>query len=152
MTKATRRAVTPLALMTFARLPGWEERLHALIEERRHRAFAWGSHDCGLFAADAVLGTTGQDFCEGLRTYKSALGASRVLQAHGCADVVDLVINRGFPGRQHPLDARRGDIVCAEGGNGMTLGVVCGVRFAWPAPDGLMFLPIDKAARAWRVG
>ncbi len=154
MTKATRRrAVTPPALMTFARLPGWEDRLHALVEERRHRPFAWGSHDCGLFAADSVLGTTGLDFMDGLRGhYDSALGATRILQRHGCADIVDLVIARGFIGRQHVLDARRGDIVCAEGGAGLTLGVVCGARFAWAGPDGLLFVSIDRATRAWRVG
>jgi hypothetical protein len=33
----------------------WPSRLAAALEEARDKPFKWGSHDCGLFAADCVL-------------------------------------------------------------------------------------------------
>ncbi len=41
-----------------ARTPGWPRRLSDLVAERHGAAFAWGSRDCCLWAADAVLALT----------------------------------------------------------------------------------------------
>ena len=45
-----------------ARRPDWPERLAVLVEARRHAPFVWGTHDCAMFAADAVLAQTDRDF------------------------------------------------------------------------------------------
>lgn len=43
------------------RLPDWRPRLQAWLTEVRDRPFAYGEHDCALFAAGAVAAMTGVD-------------------------------------------------------------------------------------------
>jgi hypothetical protein len=43
------------------RRPDWPERLSAVFVAARGRAFEYGVHDCGLFAADCVEALTGTD-------------------------------------------------------------------------------------------
>src|SRR6478735_12505712 len=66
------------------RLNNWQSKLGALITERMHAPFAWGSQDCVLLGADVKLAVTGEDPAAAWRgTYKDALGAARVLAALG---------------------------------------------------------------------
>lgn len=144
--------ITRLEPVELARVPGWEKALAAFVEQRRHTPFEWGVHDCGLFAADAALCTTGRDLAEELRGYSTAAGSLRALARCGCADVTDVPVRRGLPPRLHVIDVRRGDVVAWRGQFGLSLGVVLGERFAVPGETGLIFLKIDQAEKAWRVG
>ena len=42
----------------------WENRLSALIEEYRHKPFAWGECDCLRFANDAHWAVAGNGFAD----------------------------------------------------------------------------------------
>ena len=138
----------------------WPSRLLALVAERRDRAFAWGRHDCALFACDAVRTMTGVDPAKSLRgTYRSALGARRALKehagggltatarkiakVHGCAEVPVLL-------------ARRGDLAIVEtdipgGKRVLSLGVVIGENVMVPGVDSIVAVPLAEARRAWRI-
>lgn len=115
----------------------------AFIESRRHEPFAWGSNDCALFAADAVLALTGVDYASGLRGYRTQLGAQKRIAKHGGLDKliplpeVDLCL------------AKRGDPIMFETALGDTLGVCIGDKFAAVGHDGLLFFPMSQAERAW---
>lgn len=137
---------------TTPRLPDWPERLAAFLEERRNRPFGWGQQDCALLAADAVLLLTGQDPAEGSRSYGSEAEAEALIEAAG--GLGELAAARmavlGCP-EIAPAFAQRGDAVLLLVGNQPTLGVCVGARVAAPGPDGLVFLPLRMAERAWAV-
>ena len=136
---------------TLTRQPGWPERLVALIEDRRRTPFAWGVHDCCLFAADAVLAITGTDLAADWRgTYSSEHSAARMLQQQGGCEAL---VARHLPAYTHPLMAHRGDVVCVDLEGRATLGVVVGNGF-WAAPGehGLVMRPMAEVQRVYAVG
>jgi hypothetical protein len=116
-----------------------------LIEARRFEPFAWGRNDCALFAADAVLALTGKDYAEGLRGYKTALGAlKRIARAGGLDEIVSARMRE-----IDPVLAQRGDPVLFETRDGDALGVCLHTHFAAAGPDGLVFAGMSNAKRAW---
>lgn len=133
------------------RLPGWEAKLSTYIESRRRRPFEWGAHDCATFAAGAVEAITGGCPFIDAHTHNTALQAERVLRRLGCSDVIDwAILSLGDP-LDITLMAQRGDVVGFDGSHGPTLGVCVGSSFAGPGPEGLVFLPMQHVAYAWRV-
>jgi hypothetical protein len=131
------------------RLRDWPERLAALFAARQGQPFAWGAHDCCLFAADAVLAVTGHDPAADLRgTYATAAEAARVLgQFGGVAGVAIARAGRVVPaslaqpgdgGLSHH-DAARPALAVWGGG-------------AWHAagPVGVVVVPPEAVVRAWR--
>ena len=94
-----------------ARIDNWPRTLNALIEERRAASFAWGAHDCCLFAADGVRATTGADPAADLRgRYRTALGAARLIRRRFAGDIEAIPSALGFA-EIPPALARRGDVV-----------------------------------------
>lgn len=66
------------------RLKDWPSRFGALVAQARALPFAWGVHDCCLWAADSVLACTGHDPAAPWRgTYSDAAGAMRLLDELG---------------------------------------------------------------------
>lgn len=125
------------------------ERLQAFIESRRDTAFAWGSHDCALFAADWVASVTGKDPADGIRgRYQTALGAGRVIKREGG---LEAIADSRLGERVEPKLAQRGDVVLLDGSHGPTLGVCLGVEAAAPGEDGLMLVPMSRALACWRA-
>ena len=112
--------------------------------------FAWGKHDCCIFAAGAVAEMTGVEMVEA-PDYTTALGAARALGRLGHRDVVDLASAYLRPW-QSLLMARRGDIAALDAGQGLSLGVVLGASVAAPGEQGLIFFPLNRAVKAWRAG
>lgn len=139
------------ARVALPRLPDWPERLAALVEARRHAPFQWGVHDCVLWAADAVLACTGQDpAAEWRGRYSTEAEAEAILG--GAAGLYGLVRQaeaaRGTT--QCPnAAAQRGDTALVEHGNTLMMGVVLGELIAVPGVDGLVFVPLAAARRAW---
>lgn len=131
------------------KLPDWAQRLDALVAQAQRRPFAWGSFDCCLWAADAVLAQTGEDPAADLRgTYADAAGAARVLRAQG--GLRGVATRGGEP--IAPLMARTGDVGLLRS-NGRPLLAVCGHdHWLVVMADGLTVRAYRDAAMAWRVG
>ena len=152
-----KKAVKPLGLK---RRDDWPGRLLALIAERRATPFAWGRHDCALFACDAVEAMTGVDPAKGLRgKYRSALGARRALKEHAGAGLTatarKIAKVHGCP-EVPVLMAQRGDLAIVEteapgGKRVLSLGVVMGEDVTVPGVNAMAAVPVSDARRAWRI-
>lgn len=146
------------------RFEDWPARLNRFIESRATRAFEWGTHDCSLFAADCVLELIGIDPAKEFRgKYSTEAGAYRALltgtRAYETFDtaVDGIAADIGFA-EVPPLTAQRGDVVLIDSLYPPTptgrpaLGVVhLDGRIAAAGADGLVFLPLAAAKRAWRI-
>lgn len=124
------------------------QRFDALILERTGTPFAWGRHDCCLWAADCVLAITGTDPAADVRgTYADAAGAAAVLAGIGGIETAGARAGEQIA----PMFATWGDVglVVSDGRN--TLAVCAGAGWLAPAADGLALLPFNAAMTAWRV-
>lgn len=127
----------------------WPERLAAFLEERRDRTFAFGEHDCALFAADWILEATGEDPLGELRgTWQDEISALRVLKDRG---PLSTIADELLSARIAPAFAQRGDVVLSEITGREGLGVCVGERFAAPSDVGVEFVPMSFALMAWKV-
>src|ERR1700687_318805 len=135
----------------------WPKLLDDFIASRRDTPFAWGAHDCCLFACDAVLAMTGEDLAEEFRgKYDSALGAQRVLKEFGCETVGELAsrIAQKRSLRELPhLYAQRGDVVLVVQESQSLLAIVThdGTEVWCPGKDKLELYPLERCDRAWRI-
>lgn len=115
------------------------------------RPFEWGTWDCGLMAADCVQAMTGVDIAAEFRgRYKTAKGARRVMRGDMSTMMTRVAATYGMP-EIMPTLARRGDMVMVDTPLGAALGICIGARVACTGPDGLVFVPLSSALRAWRI-
>jgi hypothetical protein len=143
-----------------ARVQDWPTLLFHFIEARRHTPFAWGRQDCCLFACDGILAQTGFDPAAKVfrGQYRDRLGATRLVRKHGGVEAIAVKF-LGSPGYAEVpvLMAQRGDVVLIDqidpeySGMGAALGICLGVEAAFPGASGLVFHPVSKCLRAWRV-
>lgn len=138
---------------TVAHLPrraGWPEHLHACIAARLGQPFAWGRHDCCLFAADCVAAITGADPAADLRgRYATASSAQRLLVAFGGL----AALARRRLGAEISVQAVwPGDVGISLAGLLQTplLAVWSGTNWLAPAATGLQ--PVAAPAIAFGVG
>lgn len=132
------------------RHPDWPELLAEFIEVRRDRAFAWGSHDCVLMAADWIEQATGVDPIADLRgRWTDALQAARTIAEVGGLNAA--VTAR--LGRAHDcvLMARRGDVALIVHAGRQTLAVVTDAGLACPGEAEMAVVPLSAAEVAWPV-
>lgn len=92
------------------RLPDWEPRLLAYLDEVADRGYAYGEHDCALFAAGGVLAMSGHDLAAPFRgRYATARGSVRALRRHGAGSLPETLT--ALLGPPQPLAwAHRGDL------------------------------------------
>jgi hypothetical protein len=134
--------------MSAPRLPDWQTRLQALIQQRLVQPFAWGSHDCCLFVCDGIEAITGHDPAADLRGYSTEREALRILQAHG--GVLGLAEARA--GESIPvLAAQVGDVGLLPIDGRDTLALCGGAHWLAPGAVGLVAVPLDMASDAWRA-
>ncbi len=133
------------------RIDSWPSRLAATVADAEHRAFAWGIHDCGAFAAACEKAVTGEtQFGDVLGNYKTALGAARRLKRAGF-DNIEALVSARLP--EVPVNfAQRGDFVVSDSDLGPVIGVCLGDVFVSPGDEGLIRHGRAFARRAWRVG
>lgn len=132
------------------RLPDWQARLVTYLHAARLRPFAYGRHDCSLFAADCVSAMTGQDMAVPWRgRYTTLRGGIRVLRRAGYRDHVALTASL-FP-EIPPLSAQPGDLAVVPTDEGPALGVVQGEAVYLLGPTGLGLVSLLLAQRAFRV-
>lgn len=134
------------------RLPDWNARLAAVVEAARGRPFAYGRHDCALFAADAVEAMTGEDPAAAFRgRYGTAFEGCAALRKAGFADHVEAVAAQfaEIPAAR----ARPGDLAAVRNEAGeLALGVVQGAWVYVARPEGVGLVSKLDAERAFRVG
>lgn len=121
----------------------WPERLAEYLEAAHARPFRYGAHDCGTFAAGAVEAVTGVNPIADL-TYDRK-GAIAIMEGglHAfAAERLGPEIRAAF--------AQRGDVVGFIWQGRETLGVCAGTHIAAPGPDGLLYVPMSTAVKAWR--
>ncbi|HEY1723953.1 MAG TPA: hypothetical protein VGF89_00915 [Steroidobacteraceae bacterium] len=134
------------------RFPDWPQRLDAAIEVARSLPFAYGTHDCCLFAADVVLAVTGEDHAAQLRgTYTSEQDAQALLEQLGG---LEAFVRSKLGEPIHVAMAGRGDIMLADAPPPATLsglGVCIGLRCAFADTRGLAFIPRQRCRLAWKI-
>jgi len=132
------------------RLNDWPDRLNAHIEEWRHREFDWGKADCALFCLYAEKAMCGQSrFEDFIGQYKTDKGSLKALKKFGAGNLVDTVAQRL---EEIPvMMAKRGDVASIDTPDGDALSLVVGDKVAGLGKEGLVFLPLTSAKRAWKV-
>lgn len=143
----------------------WREvHFDAHLNAIARKPFAWGEHDCCLFAADAIQSFTGIDIAADFRgKYTDKLSAFKAIRAiTGGNTVADAAAwcaaKHGLVELQHPLCAQRGDLVvlrqsAADTADQLIAGVVhlSGAHLVSVSESGAVRLPITNVVRAWRV-
>jgi hypothetical protein len=142
--------------------PDWEKQFFELIKERKDQPLTWGENDCCLFACDAIERMTGIDPAEWFRgKYKTKIGAYKKLKQFSGGGILEAAVKitreLGFP-EINPLLAGRGDVVYCESietasmGINHSLGIVAmSGAIAIPGKANLIYLPLRKATRAWKI-
>jgi len=129
----------------------WPVRLAEALEAARETAFAWGVHDCAIFAFGCVRAMTDADlFAPWRGVYDSALsGAKKVLVPNGG---LAALAGKLLETESAPLAfAQRGDLVSVLTVDGPALGVCLGDRAVFVGPEGLVFVPMTQCEARWPV-
>jgi len=126
----------------------WQLRLSALARERAGQKFEWGTNDCCLFAADAVLAMTGIDHAEAFRGYDSAAGALRHIEAGGGLQAIATAALGSPVG---PMLASVGDVVLMMNDGREVLAICNGTTAISPGEDGLTAHAMSHALGCWKV-
>lgn len=132
------------------RKPDWSALLFNFLEGRREKAHAWGTNDCCIFCADAILEMTGTDLAIGFRdTYSDKAGAAAVLAEYGG---IEGLITHFLGEPKGALCARQGDVALIKGPNGFVAGICEGNHVVCPGDTGTRLFPLAAALKSWRVG
>lgn len=129
------------------RFEDWPERLFAFVDAARPKPFEWGTHDCMRFAIGAAQ-SMGADDPFGDLTWHDARSALRLLEQLGGLEAL-------LDSRLESIDprlAQRGDWCLVIFETDPAVGVCLGPDVAGPSRNGLEFIPIARARRAWKVG
>lgn len=126
----------------------------ALIRDARRKPFAWGSHDCVLFAASAVRVRTGRDALAELGLSATWTNEEEAVAAVAAAGGYRFALTRIFGEPVPILRARIGDLALAndpERGGRELMSVVHAGFLLVPSMRGLFSMPLSTAVAAWRV-
>lgn len=132
------------------RIEGWVKALYETVESAAGRPFAFGLDDCGLCVAsviDAIV--LDSHWVDDLKAnYSDEASALRFVAAEGG---MEAAVTRRLGEPVPPLCARRGD-VCLLPGEGMpALGICMGETVAAMRPEGIRYVSLGEALKAWRV-
>lgn len=132
-----------------ARVPDWQLRFAALVQERMSAPFVWGRHDCCLWAADVVLALTGLDPAAALRgQYSDELGALRLVrQLGGLPQIASAAL--GEPCKASY--ATVGDVLLITHAGRTTLAICNGSSLLAPGALGLQAIAMPLNCPAWKV-
>lgn len=124
--------------------------MHSYLADCARRPFRPGKHDCALFVAGAVDAMTGVDpAAEWRDQYRSLKRGREILAEAGVTDMVEIAAAR-FP-EIEPIFAQEGDVAVVDGDDGPAFGLVQGPMIYVLRPDGMGFVPLTDAKRAFRV-
>ena len=136
------------------RMPGWEDRLNAVVQFAHTRQFKLGEWDCLRFACAACEAVTGVDYWPRFAGYETEIEYLRKIKklAKSYDDAITLVT--GITPCL-PTMARRGDVVTYRGEDGkVCLGVSVGPSVLMLTETGVTEIEITSPAliNAWRLG
>jgi hypothetical protein len=134
------------------RTPGWRDALRDLITARAHTPFAWGSHDCMLFAADCRFVVTKEDLAAPFRgRYRDRKSALCLIKKFGGSDL-EAACEKMMGEASEPLTERDGDTVLIEQAlTGKALGVFADEVAVIAGEFGLVELPRQSIISVWRA-
>ncbi len=135
----------------------WEGRLVETMEAAAERPFAWGDHDCFIFACNCAAAMTGVDlaalFYRGkVKTRTQAYGRLKRYAGGGLREAVDRIAELRGMAPVMVTRARRGDWAMIVTPDGDALGVVAGDKVYVPAKHGIFGWSVHACHAAWRVG
>lgn len=109
------------------RFKDWTARFDAALAAAAARPFAYGRHDCGLFACSMARAIAGVDPAAGLRgRYRSKRALAALLREHGGS--LEALAEARFAAAGFPevavARAQRGDLLLGQFGGETCLGVV----------------------------
>lgn len=135
------------------RRAGWEILLGELFQARRNVPFSWGSNDCVLFAADAIVALTNTDPVEPHRgTYNTEAQARAKLRRYGPQFLYQMRNLFGAFPRVPVRQLQRGDIALARFNRQLVMSVYYQSELYAPGDDGLASLPLSAGLEGWAVG
>lgn len=134
--------------MVTTRVPKWQIALSRAVKERMNKPFAWGTHDCCLFAAACVHAVTGKDPALDVRgTYHTAQDAAMILRdLGGLLHVAESRFGEEVPA----LMAQAGDVALVRFEGRDTLAICMGGHLLAPGAERLEYIPLSEALRVWR--
>lgn len=125
----------------------WQQRLEAVVAERRDMPFEYGTHDCITFAAACVEACTGRTVREIHDHYTGERDGLRLLQMHGGLRA----LAAARLGEQiSPRLAAPGDVGLYDEAGRPALAVNVGGAWLAPAARGLVPLKPGAVVIAWR--
>lgn len=136
------------------RLPGWEERIAAVVEGWSTRGYDFATANCLLFARDIIIAVRGGEPLDALGVtideVRTPFGAARLLAKYKTPDAIITAV-LGSP--VATLSARRGDLAAVPGVNDTSIGLVDGGVLQLLSHDGgITWRPLRDATHVWSVG
>jgi len=132
------------------RLADWPDRLQDHIEKWRNKKFRWGTADCSMFVLQAEKAMYGESrFQDFVGSYRSEKGSQVALAELGMGTLKETLDDRLEP--ILVKRAMRGDVALIDTPEGDALSLVIGQQLAAMSKEGLIFLPLQAAKKAWRV-
>lgn len=145
--------------MALTRKQTWPNDLLQFVTDHRQDTFVWGTSDCCLLAADAVLAVTGTDIAVDFRgKYTDQSSAFELIKT--LTDGTTVADAAAYCAAKHGLlewpswrYAQRGDLVVIQDADQLIAGFVHhdGRLAVSIGEGGLKFLPLAQVTRAWRV-
>lgn len=136
------------------RITNWPIALATFMESRKNTRFAWGKHDCCMFAADAIRTITGVDLAATYRGYDSKEACREIIELHGgMAGLMESITAAHGLKECQIAFAKRGDLVLIDGSIGETIGIIAlNSKPCAPARRGYTFADKADVIKAWSIG
>lgn len=146
--------------MALRRLWDWQTRADRFLRQVNKMPFAFGTHDCSMFATNMVREITGEDVVKAIRgLYKTEQEAKDIIdqltKGQGLEQLADQIARQFGLEQISVLRAQRCDVVLINVESNPALGIVSmdGRHILVAAArGGVIRYPLKDAIKAWRIG
>lgn len=140
------------------------QEFYEFLESHLKNGFEYGKMDCAIFAAKSVL--TIQKDNDDLIDLLNKIDGKYEKEGEGINILLDWIREKGievshnpfedvlnylFGDSVTPLNAKTGDVVLGDWGEGESFGIVEGARIVAVSESGLVRLRLNKARVAWNI-